>query len=1167
MNIQYAGGAFFLLWMVSAWTVGSLIKLTGSDLWIFRGALSAMGVTSYAVFYWWLNKRQAAKAQREAAASGAAPAAGEGGAGEVDLLVREADKRLAQSRLAQDAKLGNLPVIFLLGEPASTKTTTMVKCGLDAELLAGHIYQENNIIPTRAANIWFARGAVFTEAGGGLLASPASWTRLVKKLQPGKVRSVFGKGGQAPRAALVCFDSEHFVRSSTDQLAVAARNLQARLGEVSQTLGISFPVYVLFTRMDRLPFFAEYVRNLSNEEAGQVLGVTLPVRATHGAGVYAEEETQRLNSAFNQLFYSLCDHRIDFLGREHDPEKLPAAYEFPREFRKTRSGIVQFLVDVCRPSQLRANPFLRGFYFAGVRAIFISDSGSLAASTPRPIERQPSETGATGIFKVGGAQAAAPPPAMIQPPGTVTRKIPQWLFLSHLFNDVILQDRAAMGASGASTKTSLLRRVLLAAAGALFLLCSIGFIVSYFGNRALIGEAREAAQAAPGADLGAGGVASVDSLKRLETLRQTLEKLTIYEREGPPLRLRWFLYAGSDMYPYVRSIYYSRFHQLLFGQTQAGILAYLQRLPAAPGPADEYEPPYNALKAYLITTSHHEKSTRLFLSPYLHGRWTSGRDIDPERRGLAQKQFDFYSEDLKIANPYSSENDGAAVDRARRYLAQFSGLERIYQSMLADASSKKPSVNFNRDFKGSAEVLINNKDVAGAFSRDGWAFMMDAIKRADQYYGGEKWVLGDYAAAAVDRAGLEKELFTRYTTDFIAQWRAYIKGSIVVGYANLRDAAAKLNKTSSNQSPLLAMFWLASLHTGVDNAKVREAFDAVHKVTPPSTVMQFVGPTNTNYITSLAALQAGIEQAASQPSGPDPGMAAQTLQQAMSARLAVRQIAQAFRIDAEAHLEAATQKLLEDPITHAERLLRGVGPAELNQKARMLCAGFTMTNKFPFNPMAQTEATLQELSAIFKPREGSLWMFYESSLKNVLQKQGSQYVAVSSGGISLNPQFVYFFNQAARFSEALYPAGAADPSFRYSLRLIGPEYIQSITYSIDGERGVMTAQTPPKQFVWPGRGAQEVKLVAKFTGGLDWDAQDRQGLWAVFRFFADADQFSQAGTGYRLTWVGRVGRENRPMILGGKQATFSLMADAGGAPLIFLKDFLASLRCVSQAAR
>ncbi len=147
-------------------------------------------------------------------------------------------------------------------------------------------------------------------------------------------------------------------------------DLRARLGEISQALGINLPVYALFTKMDRLPFFTEYVRNFSNDEASQVLGVTLPMLGTRAAKASTRSRKPRASArSFESLFRSLADARIEFLPRENDAVKLPAEYEFPREFRKIRQTVVQFLVDLCRPSQLTTGPFLRGFYFTGVRPV------------------------------------------------------------------------------------------------------------------------------------------------------------------------------------------------------------------------------------------------------------------------------------------------------------------------------------------------------------------------------------------------------------------------------------------------------------------------------------------------------------------------------------------------------------------------------------------------------------------------------------------------------------------------------------------------------------------------------------------------------------------------------------------------------------------------------
>ena len=259
--------------------------------------MGAVALVVAAIMMFVQKKTQAGIDRVGQPAQGGAPAAGPpAGGGDADPLIREASARLAQSKAG--AGVANLPMIFVVGDRGTAKTSTILNSGLDPELLAGQVYQDNAVAPTRAANIFFARGTVFVEAGGALMANPQSWTALVKKLAPSRLKSM-GASGQAPRGVLLCFDLETFTRAGASEAIVnATRFLQARLGEISEILGISYPVYVLFTRADRIPFFAEFVRNLNPEEAGQVVGATLPIRTTV-AGVYSEEETQRLTWALS----------------------------------------------------------------------------------------------------------------------------------------------------------------------------------------------------------------------------------------------------------------------------------------------------------------------------------------------------------------------------------------------------------------------------------------------------------------------------------------------------------------------------------------------------------------------------------------------------------------------------------------------------------------------------------------------------------------------------------------------------------------------------------------------------------------------------------------------------------------------------------------------------
>jgi type VI secretion system protein ImpL len=106
-----------------------------------------------------------------------------------------------------------------------------------------------------------------------------------------------------------------------------------------------------------------------------VLGATLPM-VSYTKGVYAEQETARVSAAFDELFYSLADKRRLLPAREFDTDTLSFLFEFPRELRKLRPLLVRLLVDICRPSQLPLGPFLRGFYFSGIRPVVVS--------TPQP---------------------------------------------------------------------------------------------------------------------------------------------------------------------------------------------------------------------------------------------------------------------------------------------------------------------------------------------------------------------------------------------------------------------------------------------------------------------------------------------------------------------------------------------------------------------------------------------------------------------------------------------------------------------------------------------------------------------------------------------------------------------------------------------------------------
>jgi type VI secretion system protein ImpL len=1141
--MYWVTAAILLIYLVLAWFLGTWLGLRSPDIWILRIGLALLGLIAAGVTVWFIHrKKKLAEAEEQDGSSERS------GTDDLDLLVREAARRLKKSTLGRGTKLGSLPLVFLLGDTGSTKTTTIIHSALDPELLAGQVYRDSDVLPTTAANIWYTRQAIFIDPAGSIMGQADRWKRLVRLVQPGRFFSAMGKRSQAPRAALVCYDCENFSQPGASETTVsAARRLALRLQEVSQLLGISFPVYVLFTRLDKTSFFTEFVRGMDKGEAAEVLGVTLPMRSL-GSGIYAEEETRRLNKALDETFYSLAERRLPFLAREHDKEKLLGIYEFPRELKKLRTLLAQFLVELARPSHLNSNPFLRGFYFTGVRPVIVEDVVT-ASPLPEPESEGSADAGATRIFSTFKSQPRNPAAAR----AAGSRRVPQWTFLSGLFNDVLVRDRVALATSGASSQVSVLRRIILVAAILVGVACLLGFGISFLRNRALERDVQEAVSDLRTTQASPNQAASLTDLQKLDRLRQQLVDLSNYERDGAPWSLRWGLYIGDQIYPEAKRIYFERFRQLLFAETQSRLLDALRALPDKPAPTDLYDTSYNELKAYLITTAHHEKSTQEFLSPVLMSHWRAGRNIESDRAALAASQFDFYSTQLAAENPFPPDYAGMTVEHARAYLKNFAGLERYYSLLLAKASQNNRDVSFNDAFADTSGVVASSYRVKGAFTWGGFQAAKDALKQPSSYLTGEPWVVGTTVASDFDPAKLQKDLTDRYYKEYAFQWHSVLQTSHVVPYRDFNDADKKLERLTSPTSPLLELFYFISHNTVVDAPDVSDSFAPVQAVEPPGPPDKlpdvFKLPSNKDYVAALAKLESDVDALAHSAGTIDPALATQTTTAAGEVKVAATATV-GDRVDRKFGHENMVRQLLEEPITNVENLLGRVPGDSANAGGKSFCSQFTsIADKYPFKPDSTQDLSVDQLNAVLAPGKGALWTFYDASLKQYLIKNGSgAYVAVDSGTVKLSHVFVDFFNRAAQLSQALYPSGGAAPAFSYTLRQIHSN-LEGVVLKIGNAS--LEGAGQQKTFVWTGA-PEDIQVISKGGDTLD----SFSGPWAAFKFVARARRLAANN----LEWVQE--SNGKPIILpNGLQKSYDYQLQVAGANPFF---DLPGMRCVPQ---
>jgi type VI secretion system protein ImpL len=1136
-------------------------------------------------------------------------------------LIVEANARLAKSpKLASrgiKTDITRLPLFLIGGLEGSGKTSTFLKSGLEPELLAGQVFRDSAIVPTRLANLWFAEDCLFAELSGSSFSGDASrWSGLLSRLQGrsagGFIKNILGAKTDAQlRGFVLLVDVTPFLGvPDPSRLGGLSRRIQERLRIVGESFGTNFPVYVVFTKSDSIPFFTEYFARLVENEDQQILGCTLPASApgARPAGeVYAEGETARLSDALNRLYYSLAEKRLSVLPRETNPPSRPAVYEFPREVKRIKDTLVQFLVDVFRPNPLQPSPILRGVYFTGTRQVTVSALGPAASE---PVAR--AMTGeATSLFDLAEYQRRMGLTPEAAPANPIETTIQRWCFVAELFHRVILPDPLGRAVAFQSKRTDTHRRIAFGAAAAFALLLALVWIRSWWNNAGLLGGIETAAQSSYAFQPNARAIPSLETLKGLDALREQLETLLDYDRNGAPWRMRFGLFTGDRVLPSTYNLYFERLRHLFLDDIQASLLATLVRLPGSPSEQNPYNGTYDRLKAYRMITQCKCTPAPAFLTPVLADVWTAGRNIDPDRQSLALKQLAFYANELKIQNPYKIAENNEAVERGRQYLSSFGGVDRVYRGIIEEAN-KSPRVSASLALLAPnyKQVLSSPGEVQAAFTRDGFNFVMSAIKDPSRLALGEPCVLGgsNTIASAMQGVQMQGDLQNLYIPDYIRRWKTFVDQTSVDPFRNVAEAGKKLEILADNRSPLLSAVFMVSDNTNftaapkadsglldkaidkipggtkkaLDAAKqvldsrasaspadIGRVFQPTREIVKPDNRDRLIDDPNRTYMNALADLQRAMQRLQDdRSSNPDMSLH-ETARKATDSGLdAVRQIAQRFNIAESQGIDDSMKRFLESPFRESLKYIitdpNKVTRDKSNGAMRTFCARLVpLQKKFPFLPASDIDATADEMNSIFAPQSGA-FAALQQQVSKLIVKQGKQWVAnPQSQDAKPSDDFLRFLNRLQQIQDALYADGSPQFKMHYSLKPIVEQNVEAVTLDIDGHKVTEQKNAQPQSFNWPGSG--QVVVSVRAGGNIPFGSYS--GPWAVLRWMYDADprtggskiaQWSMLRQGHGQPQA-PTDAQSRPIVLHVEISEFPSGVD------VFDRNFF-TLRCPTRAA-
>lgn len=745
---------------------------------------------------------------------------------ELNSLVAEANRRLAGAlplnARGEPATVATLPFYLMIGGEGVGKTSAILNSGLEPRLLAGEAAREGTVVPTRLCNLWFAEGAVFADVSGRVVMQEAeNWDRALRVFrQPLRIprwkQVLFGRRTELNLGGLIlACDASLFVRANDPQrTASLARTLSDRLQAVGVVFRRDFPVYVVFSKCDGVRYFPEFFAHLSEPEGRRVLGATLPFVKPRNdtADIYADREGKRLTNYFDRLYMALAEKRLVLLAREDESAKKTTAYEFPRELKKLRGDVVQFLLDVFRPNPLQLGPRLRGFYLSGQRWV-AHHVGSVAEGSVAGFAVVPKKSDATVFFGSKPEANSAGVQEAMRPAGT-PGAIPKWMFLGDLFHNVILKDRAGNVAPRMNTREQAYRNFALAGAGALLLLLALLWANSWRHNRELLNSVEAAVKAVH--PLRVQARSHAEALAELESLRGPLTTLLKYDRQGPPLSYRWGLYAGHDATPSLSELYFYRFRRTFMEPMLESLTARFLHLQSSAPVPDDID---GKLKAYRMITSGECKPDSQVLNGSLLPIWSSAVSYSPsDAPDLADKQLQFYIAELAIRNPYQptiSEN-AEAVERAQAYLRELNGPDRIVRALVEQINHDHQGDTLSKYVPNYGEALTGPNNIEAAYTRDGWVAMMESIRGHKLASVGEPCVVGKHLGIAdvTFNDANEREVENLYITNYIQHWKSFLAAHHVEPFHSSADAAQKLKVIAdNNRSPLLGLFYMASRNT------------------------------------------------------------------------------------------------------------------------------------------------------------------------------------------------------------------------------------------------------------------------------------------------------------------------------------------------------------------
>ena len=476
---------------------------------------------------------------------------------------------------------------------------------------------------------------------------------------------------RARESPVVCVSGDLFYSGGAgEQLEGLARLTRERLSEAARELGVALPVYVVFTKSDRIPHFENWAAPFTNDEIRAPVGASLPFdKPRRKREPRAPAGTPNVSHRGSTPGWPASWRRWPAAGRSFSVARASPNGDSPHtscrvRWRSSRRRCPDSLRRVVPAHAPRREPAAAWVLLCG-RA----SGGHLRRCAHRRARRLPRGRRAHPTRRAYSRRRRSRPPRRRRRthPRRRAASLSGSSSIGFCREVILARSRCRRGGdrwpeSGACASRGARSRHRGGAHRVVRRHRDRGSGIAR--SRTAWQPQRRAVAALPVVAAPGGAVAfpSVDALGRLEALRATLDTVRAYGSRGVPLRLRWGLWRGDALLASGRRVWLDGYRRQLHAATWSALVDSLRTLPALPRPTDDYGRDYGMLKAYLIMTGESPRSTPEFLAPVMLTSWAA-------RPGARRRHHDARSRAVRVLRGGAAHGKPVAAGGGRAHRA------------------------------------------------------------------------------------------------------------------------------------------------------------------------------------------------------------------------------------------------------------------------------------------------------------------------------------------------------------------------------------------------------------------------------------------------------------------------------------------------------------------